>query len=169
MHFELRTFWSFVRNLAMNFYLFFWLKSIVQSVCEHPAKTCPAKIRFSRYSSTKLWFLPDGKSGVQRSRYISRTVYATENLIWYSESTINSHSPLSHQIFVYLSSSCWNFDLKTANFRAFFEWFSGIFSPTKGDKYDTDNWGSEKKTSTFFRLKVEEGKKTLTYKFFRNS
>ena len=31
----------------------------------------------------------NGESGVQRSLYILRTVNAMENLIWYSESTIN--------------------------------------------------------------------------------
>ena len=89
----------------------------------------------------------NGQSGVQRSLYISRTVNATENLIWYSESTINFLSLSSHQIFAYLSSSGRKFDLKTANFYAFFEWFFGIFSATtwkiliklgqKWDKMDT--------------------------------
>ena len=89
----------------------------------------------------------NAKSGVQRSRYISRTVNATENLIWYSESTINFLSCTSHQIFTYLSSSWRKFDSKTANFHAFFGWFFGIFSPTtwniltklgqKWDKMDT--------------------------------
>ena len=55
-------------------------------------------------------------------RYISRTVNAIENLIWYSESTINSLSCTSHQIFAYLSSSGCNFTEKTANFHAFFGW-----------------------------------------------
>ena len=43
----------------------------------------------------------NGKSGVQRMRYNSRTVNATENLIRYSESTINSLSPMYPQIFAY--------------------------------------------------------------------
>ena len=89
----------------------------------------------------------NGKSGVQRSCYISRRVNATENLIRYSESTINLLSLSSRQIFAYLSSSGRKFDLKTANFYAFFEWFFGIFSATtwyilmklgqKQDKMDT--------------------------------
>merc|ERR1712072_694341 len=72
----------------------------------------------------------NGQSGVQRPLYISRIVNATENLIRYSESTINFLSLLSRQIFAYLSSSGRKFDLKTANFYAFFEWFFGIFSAT---------------------------------------
>ena len=63
-------------------------------------------------------------------RYISRTVNAIENLIWYSESTINSLSCTSHQIFAYLSSSGCNFTEKTVNFHAFFEWFSVNISTT---------------------------------------
>ena len=54
--------------------------------------------------------------------YISRTVNAIENLIWYSESTINSLSCTSHQIFAYLSSLGCNFTEKMANFHAFFGW-----------------------------------------------
>ena len=61
----------------------------------------------------------NAKSGVQRLRYISRTVNATKNLIWYSESTINFLSCTSHQIFTYLSSSWRKFDSKTGNFHAF--------------------------------------------------
>ena len=57
------------------------------------------------------------KSGVQRSSYISRTVNAIENLIWYSESTKNYLSECCPPIFSYLSSSGWKFDLKTANFQ----------------------------------------------------
>ena len=59
------------------------------------------------------------KSGVQRSSYISRTVNATENLIWYSESTKNYLSECCPPIFSYLSPSGWKFDLKTANFQFF--------------------------------------------------
>ena len=59
------------------------LLSSIESVCEFPPKTaCPAKIRFSRYSSTKLWFLPKTATvASQRSRYILRTVNATK--IWF--------------------------------------------------------------------------------------
>ena len=53
-------------------------------------------------------------------RYISRTVNAIENLIWYSESTISSLSSTSHQIFAYLSSSRWKIGTKMANFHALF-------------------------------------------------
>ena len=63
----------------------------------------------------------NGQSGVQRSLYISRTVNATENLIRYSESTINSLSPITRQIFSYSSSSGRKIDSKTANFNALFE------------------------------------------------
>ena len=73
-------------------------------------------------------FAENGQSGVQRSLYISRTVNAMENLIRYSESTENFLSRMSHQIFAYLSSSGRKFDTKTANFHAFFGWFSVIFS-----------------------------------------
>ena len=72
----------------------------------------------------------NGESGVQRSLYISRTINATENLIWYSESTINFLSQVSPRIFAYSSSSGWKFDPKTANFQCLFEWFLGIFSAT---------------------------------------
>ena len=80
-------------------------------------------------------------------RYMSRTVNATENLIWYSESTINSLSPMYPLIFAHLLSSGRKIGSKTANFNALFEWFWAIFSPTtyniltklgqKWDKMDT--------------------------------
>ena len=41
-----------------------------------------------------------------KKHIISRTVYATENLIWYSESTINFLSCLSHKIFAYIFRHC---------------------------------------------------------------
>lgn len=92
-------------------------------------------------------FAKNGQSGVQRSLYISRTVNATENPIWYSESTENFLSESSRPFFPYLPSSWWKFDRKTANFHALFEWFFGIFSATtrnismklgqKRDKIDT--------------------------------
>ena len=75
-------------------------------------------------------FVENGQSGVQRSLYISRTVNAMENLIWYSESTENFLSPMSRQIFAYLSSSWRKIDTKKANFHAFFEWFLVIISET---------------------------------------
>ena len=61
-------------------------------------------------------FAENGKSGVQRSLYISRTVNGTENLIRYSESTENFLSCTSHQIFAYLSSSGRKFGPKIGNF-----------------------------------------------------
>ena len=61
----------------------------------------------------------NGESGVQRSLYISRTVNATENLIWYSESTENFLSCTSHQIFAYSSSSGWKSGSKIGNFSKF--------------------------------------------------
>ena len=80
-------------------------------------------------------------------RYISTTVNATENLIRYSESTINFLSQVCHPFFPYSSSSGWKIGSKTANFHAFFEWFLAIFSSTswlssmklgqKWDKMDT--------------------------------
>ena len=68
------------------------------------------------------------KSGVQRSLYISRTVNAMENLIWYSESTKNYLSQACHQIYPYSLSSGWKFDPNTVDFECLFEWFLGIFS-----------------------------------------
>ena len=68
------------------------------------------------------------KSGVQRSSYISRTVNAMKNLIWYSKSTKNYLSDYCHQIFPYSSSSGWKFDLKTANFQ-FFVHFLNFLRP----------------------------------------
>ena len=89
----------------------------------------------------------NGQSGVQRSFYISRTVNAMENLIWYSESTINFLSDCCHPFFHSCSSSMRKYDTKLANFHALFEWFFGIFSATtwnismklgqKSDKMDT--------------------------------
>ena len=58
----------------------------------------------------------NGQSGVQRSLYISRTVIATENLIRYSESTINFLSQVCHPFFHSSSSSMRKFDPKTVNF-----------------------------------------------------
>ena len=66
----------------------------------------------------------NGESGVQISLYISRTVNATENLIWYSESTENFLSCTSHQIFVYSSSSSGRiFGSEIGNFWAFLSSF----------------------------------------------
>ena len=91
-------------------------------------------------------------------RYISRTVNAIENLIWYSESTINSLSCTSHQIFAYLSSSGCNFTKKMANFHATFGWsLLNILSTTwkilmqlaqKCDKMDTNQmvWDAQAPT-----------------------
>jgi len=120
----LSTFWIFAGNLAMNFHLF---------LIENDSTKCLWIFCENRMSSKNpvleifihkvVIFAKNGKSGVQRSRYISRTVNATENLIWYSESTINFLSCTSHQIFTYLSSSWRKIDLKTANFYALFEWF----------------------------------------------
>ena len=64
-------------------------------------------------------FAENGQSGVQRSLYISRTVNATEYLIWYSESTENFLSCTSHQIFAYSSSSGWKSGSKIGNFSKF--------------------------------------------------
>ena len=72
----------------------------------------------------------NGESGVQRSLYISRSVNAMENLIWYSDSTKNYLSQVCHQIFSYSLSSGWKFDPNTVNFECLFEWFLGIFSTT---------------------------------------
>ena len=86
-------------------------------------------------------------------RYSSRTVNAIENLIWYSESTINSLSCTSLQIFVYLSSSGCNFTKKTANFHAIFGWFSVNISTTAwkilmklGQKWDKMTTSQTQKT-----------------------
>ena len=53
--------------------------------------------------------------------------YISENLIWYSESTINSLNPITRQIFSYSLSSGRKVDSKTANFNALFDGF-GPFS-----------------------------------------
>ena len=65
-------------------------------------------------------FAENGKSGVQRSLYISRTVNATENLIRYSESTENFLSDYCRPFFHSSSSSGRKFGPKIGN-------FSGIF------------------------------------------
>ena len=89
------------------------------------------------------------QSGVQRSLYISRTVNATENLIWYSESTENFLSCTSHQIFAYLSSSGWKSGSKIGNFPkfskilqnfAFFE--KKVFFQFLYTKWNVLNWHS---------------------------
>ena len=70
----------------------------------------------------------NGQNGAQRSLYISRTVNAMENLIWYSKSTKNYLSPVCHLFFHSSLSSMRKFDLKTVNFECLFQWFLGIFS-----------------------------------------
>ena len=142
--------WFFKNFLNLNFFKLLHVVHLDNSDCFWAF----TKNRMSKKNFPQEIFIHKGQilpendqSGVQRSLYISRTVYAMENLIWYSESTINFLSLLSHQIFVYLSSSGWKFDAKTVNFNAFFEWFFGIFSATtwkiliklgqKWDKMDT--------------------------------
>ena len=105
-------------------------------------------------------------------RYISRTINAIENLIWYSESTINSLSCTSHQIFPYLSSSVCNFTKKTANFHAFFGWFSVNISTTTwkilmklGGKWDKMTTNQTQKTrgqifEPFWRYKASISQKS---------
>ena len=63
-------------------------------------------------------------------RYSSRTVNAIENLIWYSESTINFLSDCCQPFFHSISSSGCNFTEKTANFHDLFEWSSVNISTT---------------------------------------
>ena len=105
-------------------------------------------------------------------RYISRTVNAIENLIWYSESTINCLSCTSHQIFAYLSSSGCNFTEKTVNFHAFFGWFSVNISTTTwkilmklGQKWDKMGKNQSQKTrgqnlKPFWRYKAYNSQKS---------
>ena len=61
-------------------------------------------------------FGQNGQNEVQRSLNNFRTVYATKNLIRYSESAENSLSPMFHQILPYSTSSGSNFYLKMVNF-----------------------------------------------------
>ena len=105
-------------------------------------------------------------------RYISRTVNAIKNLIWYSESTINSLSCTSHQIFAYLSSSGGNFTEKTAYFHAFFGWSLLNISTTtwnilmklglKWDKMDTNQLQKTRGRNfkPFGRLKASNSQKS---------
>ena len=72
-------------------------------------------------------FGQNGYNGVQRSAHISRTAYATKNLIRYSETRRNFLSRSSDQIFHSSSSSGCNFDLKTANFDLKNRRFWGVF------------------------------------------
>ena len=74
---------------------------------EHLPKTaCPKKISVLEIFIHKVQILAkNDKSGVQRMPYSSGTVNATENLIWYSESTINFLSCTSNQIFTYFTYS----------------------------------------------------------------
>ena len=72
-------------------------------------------------------FGQDGENGVQRWTYISRTVNAMKNLIWFSESRRNSLSPSSDQIFHSTTSSRWNFRSKMVNFDPKNWRFLGVF------------------------------------------
>ena len=62
------------------------------------------------------YFVRTADSGVQRMLYISRTEWATENLIWYSESTENYLSHMAQWIFIKMSSSGSYFNPKMGNF-----------------------------------------------------
>ena len=84
---------------------------------QHPA---PPKIDFSETNFAP----PDSGWGSELWKpYISRTGNAIENPIWYSESTENSLSGTSDQIFAYLSSSGRKIDLKMGYFHAFLSLF----------------------------------------------
>ena len=118
--------WSKWRFLAifssLKFFKFFYVVNIDNSDCFRAS----AKNRISKPIFSEEIFIhkgqilaENGKSGVQRSLYISRTVNATENLIWYSESTENFLSCTSHQIFAYSSSSGWKSGSKIGNFSKF--------------------------------------------------
>ena len=96
--------------------------------------------RMSKFSSVVEIFIhkvsilaKNGQSSVQTMLYISRTVNAMENLIWYSESTKNYLTLVCHPFFHISSSSMRKFDPKTVNFECLFEWFLGIFSSTTWD------------------------------------
>ena len=86
-------------------------------------------------------------------RCISRTVNAIENLIWYSESTINFLSDCCHPFFHSISSSGCNFTTKTVNFHDLFGWSSVNISTTTwkifmklGQKWDKMNTNQTQKT-----------------------
>ena len=121
-----RGFWTFSRNLVIHLVLFVAENGSTNRIwgfCEN---------RMSGKTPVLEIFIPKGqfrsKMGVQRSSYISRTVNAMKNLIWYSKSTKNYLSDYCHQIFPYSSSSGSKFDLKTANFQ-FFVHFLNFLRP----------------------------------------
>ena len=121
-----RGFWIFSRNLVIHLVLFVAENGSTNRIwgfCENRT--------FEKNPVLEI-FIHKGqirsKSGVQRSSYISRTVNAMKNLIWYSESTKNYLSDYCYQIFPYSSSSGWKFDLKTANFQ-FFVHFLNFLQP----------------------------------------
>ena len=118
--------WSKWRFLAifssLKFFKFFYVVNIDNSDCFRAS----AKNRISKTIFSEEIFIhkgqilaENGKSGVQRSLYISRTVNGMKNLIRYSESTENFLSCTSHQIFAYSSSSGWKSGSKIGNFSKF--------------------------------------------------
>ena len=80
-------------------------------------------------------------------RYISRTVNASENLIRYSESTINFLSQVCHSFFPYSSSSGWKIGSKTANFHAFLN----DFWPFSRQPVDWVRWNSVRSETKWIR------------------
>ena len=72
--------------------------------------------QFSNKLTVLSYFVRTADSGVQRMLYISRTEWATKNLIWYSESAENYLSHMAQWIFIKLSSSGSYFNPKMGNF-----------------------------------------------------
>ena len=89
---KMTVFWLFLKNGSNDF-------DETCSECRSNQFWAPRENRMSKSFSVleiiihKVQILAQiAKSGVQRMRYISRTINAIENLIWYSECTINSLS-----------------------------------------------------------------------------
>ena len=157
--------WSKWRFLAifssLKFFKFFYVVNIDNSDCFRAS----AKNRISKTIFSEEIFIhkgqilaENGKSGVQRSLYISRTVNGMKNLIRYSESTENFLSCTFHQIFAYSSSSGWKSGSKIGNFAKFskilqnFEnFFEKIFF-FKISKWPNSQKSAIKKFSIFFPL-----------------
>ena len=116
--------WSKWRFLAifssLKFFKFFYVVNIDNSDCFRAS----AKNRISKTIFSEEIFIhkgqilaENGKSGVQRSLYISRTVNGMKNLIRYSESTENFLSDYCRPFFHSSSSSGRKFGLKIGYFR----------------------------------------------------
>ena len=130
----------FLKNYNKEFFLTWWKCTPYRYWAFTKNRTSKSFSVLQIFSLKVGIFCQNGENEVQRSANISRTVNAMKNLIRFSETTRNSLSCTSDQIFHSFTSSGWNFRLKMVNFdpkTGVFEGFSEIFSTVRLPRSDT--------------------------------